>query len=63
MKRFSYKSIYYRDSDKVMRKIPDFKIMIDNKKKILVKVYTFSPAGKFVIDDDNQKAIVLEVKL
>ena len=43
MKRFSYKKIYFRDNDGVMKKLPGGLLaMIDNKKRLLVKVYTLS---------------------
>lgn len=63
MKRFSYKSIYYRDSDGVQKRIPGgLRIMIDNEKGVLVKVYTLSDQeGIFAEDNDYQKAIYLEL--
>jgi hypothetical protein len=40
MKRFRHVSLYYRDENKVMRKVPGLVIMIDTKTDHLVKVYT-----------------------
>jgi len=53
--RFSHKKIYYRDDDGVMKSIPNLKVMIDNDKRVLVKVYTQYPV--------KSKEINLEVKI
>ncbi|MBT6894111.1 MAG: hypothetical protein HOA20_01835 [Rhodobacterales bacterium] len=49
MKRFRNVSIYYRDSDGIMKKIPNVKLFYDTgfggrfKGEKLVKVYTLPP--------------------
>jgi len=44
MKRFRNVSIYYRNSDGIMKKIPNVKVFIDTKNKDLpVKMYTLPP--------------------
>ncbi len=40
MKRFRHVSLYYRDENKVFRKVPGMLIMIDNKNGNLLEVYT-----------------------
>ena len=41
--RFRNVSIYYRNSDGIMKKIPNIKLFLDTKGNHLVKVYTLSP--------------------
>ena len=41
MKRFRAISVYYRDENKVMRRIPDVKALTDGK--LVYKVYTLPP--------------------
>ncbi len=44
MKRFRNVSVYYRNSDGIMKKIPNVKVFIDTKNKdTLVKMYTLPP--------------------
>jgi hypothetical protein len=48
MKRFRHVSLYYRDENKVFRKVPGLLIMIDNRQGSdvrLVKVYTLKGEG------------------
>jgi hypothetical protein len=40
MKRFRHVSLYYRDENKVFRKVPGILILIDTKSGDLVEVYT-----------------------
>ena len=46
--RFRHVSVYYRDSNKVMRKIPNLVLFIDNG--VLVKVYTLADGKKQEIE-------------
>jgi len=41
--RFRNVSIYYRNSDGIMKKIPNIKLFLDSKGEKLVKVYTLPP--------------------
>ena len=41
--RFRNVSIYYRNSDGIMKKIPNIKLFLDSKGENLVKVYTLPP--------------------
>ncbi len=43
MKRFRNVSVYYRNSDGIMKKIPNVKLFYDTKGEQLVKVYTLPP--------------------
>lgn len=65
MKRFSYKSIYFRDNDGVMKKLPGGLLaMIDNEKRILAKVYTLSDLPSITAESNGfQTAILLELPL
>lgn len=46
--RFRHVSVYYRDSNKVMRKIPGLVLFIDDG--VLVKVYTLIDGKKREIE-------------
>jgi len=43
MKRFRNVSVYYRNSDGIMKKIPNVKLFYDTKGEKMVKVYTLPP--------------------
>ena len=43
MKRYRTVSIYYRNSDGIMKKIPNVKLFYDTKGEKLLEVYTIPP--------------------
>jgi hypothetical protein len=46
MKRFRHVSLYYRDENKVFRKVPGIKLLVNKLNGRLVEVYTLPTAAE-----------------